>query len=94
MPDGREGGDDRGRRARWQLLGAGGPDSRVAGQEADGREPDGTGAMGSGGPDGWERGGGMVHEDQMAVAGGSGGGMEQEFKMMGRQGPDQGVRSS
>ena len=28
----------------------------------------------------------------MAVAGGSGGGMEQEFKMVGRQGPDQGVR--
>ena len=29
----------------------------------------------------------------MAVAGGSGGSMRQEFKMVGRQGPDQGVRA-
>ena len=31
---------------------------------------------------------------KMAVAGGSGGGMEQDFKMVGRQGPDQGVSGS
>ena len=37
---------------------------------------------------------GCIHEGQMAVAWGSGGGMEQEFKMMGSQGPDQGVRGS
>ena len=35
-----------------------------------------------------------MHKGQMAVAGGSRGGMEQEFKMVGRQGPDQGVRGS
>ena len=43
------------------------------GQDADGREPDGTGAVGQGGPDGQERGDGKVHEGHMAVAGGSGG---------------------
>ena len=46
------------------------------------------------GPDGQEGGDGRVHEDQMAVAGGTWGGMEQEFKMVGRQGSDQGVRGS
>ena len=50
----------------------------VVGQEADGRE----------GMDG------RVHEGQMAVAGDSGGDMEQEFKMVGRQGLGQGVRDS
>ena len=50
--------------------------------------------MGPGGPDGQEGGDGRVHEGQMAVTGGSGGGMEQEFKIVGRQGPDQGVRGS
>ena len=43
--------------------------------------------MGQGGPDGQEGGDGRVHEDQMAVAGDNGGGMEQDFKMVGRQGP-------
>ena len=40
------------------------------------------------------RGDGRVHEDQMAVDGGSGGGMGQEFKIVGRQGLDQRVRGS
>ena len=66
----------------------------VVGQKADGRKPDGARAVRQGGPDGWEGGDGRVHEDQMAVAGGSGGGMEQEFKMVGRHRPDQGVRDS
>ena len=61
----------------------------MVGQEADGREPDGTLAVRQGGPDGWQGGDGRVHEGQMAVAGGSGGGMKQEFKMVSRQGPDQ-----
>ena len=61
------------------------------GQEADGREPDGAGAVGQGWLDGQEGGDGRVHEDQIAV---TGGGMEQEFRMVGRQGPDQGVRGS
>ena len=83
-----------GRRARWQLLGVVGQEGQIAGvvgQEADGREPDGEGARRArwlGGRDG------RVHEGQMAVAGGSGGDMEQEFKMAGRQMPDQGVRGS
>ena len=64
-----------------------GPDGRVVGQEADSRESDGAGAVGQGGPDGWE-GDGRVHEGQMGVAGDSGGGIKQEFKMVGRQGPD------
>ena len=66
----------------------------VVGQEADGKESDGAGAVGQEGPDGQKGGGGRVHEGQMAVAVGSGGDMEQEFKMVGRQGPDQGVRGS
>ena len=48
-----------GRRARWQLLrvvGQEGQMTGVVGQEADGREPDGAGAVGQGGPGGreWE----------------------------------------
>ena len=35
-----------------------------------------------------------MHEGQIAVAGGSVGVMGQEFKMVGRHGPDQGVRGS
>ena len=66
-----------GRRARWQLMG-------VVGQEADYREPDGAGAVGQGGPDCKKGGDGRVHDGQMAVAGGSGGVMGQEFKMAGR----------
>ena len=66
-----------GRRDRWQLLG-------VVGQEADGREPDGAGAVRQGGLDDQEGGDGRLYEGQMAVAGNSGGGMEQEFKMVGR----------
>ena len=66
--------------------GAGGPDGRVVGQEAGGREPDGAGVVGQGGPDGQEEGDGRVHEGQMAVAAGSGGGIQQEFKMVGSQG--------
>ena len=64
----------------------------VVGQEADGREPDG--AVEQGGLDGWEGGDGRMHKGQMTVAGASGGGMGQEFKMVGSQGPDQGVRGS
>ena len=78
-------GEQKGQMAVAGDGGAGGPDSR---------EPDGAGAVGQGGPDGWEGGDGRVHEGQMAVAGCSGDGMEQEFKMVGRQGPDQGVRGS
>ena len=59
-------------------------------QEAYGREPDGAGAVGQGGPDGQEGGDGRVHEGQMKVDEGSGGGMEQDFKMVGRYRPDQG----
>ena len=69
--------------------------------DADGRgggvgdwELDGAGAVGQGGPDGQDGGDTRVHEGQMVVVGGSGGGMGQEFKMVGRQEPDQGVRSS
>ena len=40
-------------------------------QEADGREPDGAGAVVKGGLDGQEEGDRRVHEGQMAVAGGS-----------------------
>ena len=93
------------RSARWQ--GAGGPDGSlpevvgqegqmagVVGQEADDREPDGSGAVGQGVPDGQEGGDRRVHEGQMAVARGIGGGMGQEFKMVGMQGHDQGVRGS
>ena len=86
-----------GKRARWQLLHILGQEGQMVGvmeQEIDGREPDGVGAVRQGGPDGWEGGDGRVHEGQMAVAGGSGGGMEQEFKMVGRQGLYQGVRGS
>ena len=93
---GRE-GMARGRRVRWQLLGVVGQEGQMAGvvgQEADGREPDGAGAVGQGGPDGQEGGDGRVHEGQMVVAGGSGGGMGQDFKMVGTQRPDQGVRGS
>ena len=66
----------------------------VVGQEADDREPYGAGAVGQGGPYTWEGGNGRVYEGQMAVARGSRGGMEQKFKMVSRQGPDQGVRGS
>ena len=38
-------------------------------QERDGREPDGAGVVGQGGPDGRKEGDGRVHEGQMAVAG-------------------------
>ena len=92
-----EGGDGRGRRARWQLLEVVGQEDQMAGvvgQEVDGREPDGVGAVRQGGPDGQEEGDGRVHEGQMTVAGGSGGDMGQEFKMIGRQGLDHGVRDS
>ena len=51
----------------------------MVGQEADGRESDGAGAVEQGGPDGWEGGDCRVHEGQMAVVGGSRGCMEQEF---------------
>ena len=37
---------------------------------------------------------GRIHEGQMAVTRDSGGGMGQEFKIVGRQGPDQGLRGS
>ena len=46
-----------GKRARWQLLGVveqEGQMAGVVGQEPDGREPDGAGAVGQGGLDGWE----------------------------------------
>ena len=66
----------------------------MVGQETDGREPDGAGAVGQGGPDGQEGGDDKVHEGQMAVAGGSEGGMEQEFNMVGSQGPDQGQEAA
>ena len=97
MPDGRGG---RGRQGaggpggscwgwgRW-VVGQEGQMTGMVGQEADGREPDGAG-QGQGGPDGQEGGNGSVHEGQMAVAGGSTDSMEQEFKIVGRQGPDQG----
>ena len=88
-----------GRRVRWQLLEVvgqegGGKKGQIAwvGQEADGREPDGAGTVGQGGPEGQEGGDDRVHESQMVVAGGIGSGMGQEFKMGGRQGPDQGVK--
>ena len=53
------------RRARWQLLGLWGKEGQMAGlvgQEADGRKPDGAGAVGQGGPDGQEGEDGRVHE--------------------------------
>ena len=84
-----------GRRARWQLLevvGQQGQMAEVVGQEADGREPDGAGSVGQGGPDGWEGGDRRVHEGQMAVAGAIVGGMGPEFKMVGKQGPSQGSK--
>ena len=64
-----------GRRARWQLLGmvgqegglAGGPDGRLVGQKADGREQERAGPVGQGGLDGQEEEDGRVHEGQMAV---------------------------
>ena len=80
-----EGGDGRGQEG--QMVG-------VVGQDAGGREPYGAEAVGQGGPDGQEGGDGRVHEGQIAVFGGSRGNMEQEFKMVGRQGPDLGVRFS
>ena len=64
-----------GRRTRWQLLGVVVQEGQMAGvvwQEADGREPDGIGVVGQGGPDDWGGGNGRVHEGQMAVSGGSG----------------------
>ena len=54
------------------MVGQEGQIAGVVGQEADGREPDGAGTVGQGGPDGQEGGDGRVHEGQMAVAGGSG----------------------
>ena len=63
------------RRVRWQLLGVVGQEGQMAGvvrQEDYGREPDGGGGVGQGGPDGQEEGDGRVHEGQMAVAWGSG----------------------
>ena len=52
--------------------------------------------MGQGqwGKEGQEGGNGRVNEGQMAVAGGSRGDTGQEFKMVSRQGSDQGVRGS
>ena len=108
MPDGRGGRGWQGQEGQMAVVGgsgargpdgscrgsgSGGPDGRVVAQEADGREPDGVGTVGQGGPNGQEGGDGRLHEGQMAVAGGCGGGMGQEFKMVGRQGPDQGVRA-
>ena len=40
------------------------------------------------------KGDGRVHEGQIAVAGGGWDGMGQEFKMVGRQGPNHWVRGS
>ena len=48
----------------------------MVGQEDDGREPDGVGAVGKGGPDGQEGGDERVNEGQMAVTGGSVAGVE------------------
>ena len=64
-----------GRRARWQGWWG---TRLMAGSQM---------GQGQGGPDGQEGGDGRVHDGQMAVAGGSGGSMEQEFKMVGRQVP-------
>ena len=92
-----EEGDRRGRRARWQLLGVVGQEGKmtgVVGHEADGREPDGAGAVDQGGPAGQEGEDGRMHQNQMTDCGGSGGSMGQEFNMVGRKGPDQGVRGS
>ena len=97
-----EGGDGGGRRVRWQLLGVvgqkgggtGGLDGREVGQEEDSRGADGTGAVGQGGPDDRQEGDGRVHEGQMAVAGVVGVAWGRSFKMVGSQGPDQGVRGS
>ena len=53
-----------GKRARWQLLGVVGQEGQMVGevgQEADGREPAGAGAVWQGGPKGQEGGDGRVH---------------------------------
>ena len=77
-----------------RVVGQGCQMAGVVGPKADGSEPDGAGEVGQGGPDGQDGVGGRVHDGQMAVVGGSGGSMEQEFKMVGRQGPDQEARGS
>ena len=77
-------------------VGAGswGQECQMAGGGMVGDRREGMAVSGAGGPDGQEGGYGRVHEGQRVVAGGSRGGIEQEFKMVGRQGLDQRVRSS
>ena len=71
-------------------VGAGGPDwgGGSGGRRGNSRESDGTGSWGQECQMVGEGEDGRRQEGQMAVAGGSGGGMFQEFKMVGRQGPD------
>ena len=91
------------RSARWQvregMVGAGGHMAIAGGGGAGGHNGNRLMAgsqmrQGQGGLHGQKGEDGRVHDCQLAVAGGSGGGMEQEFKMVGRQGPDQAVRAS